>query len=242
MSEKADTWMPLYVGDYLAVTPHLTTEQHGAYLLLLMACWKLNGLLPDDDDQLAAIARITPAVWRRHRLVIRPLFVSVAGGLTQKRVAAELEKARHLSAVRREAGRKGGRPTSPGPDGPQTQSKPKAIGSAKSKPGRTPSPSPVRKDDPHGSFLPDDGRARGGLDGRASPVEAGWGGPDEVWAAVVRHKGEAWARDVLGSTVWRDLPTRAVICRSGALDQEVRRYCTRLLAGLGINIVREDAA
>src|SRR5699024_9631718 len=50
MTNKVDIWMPLYVRDYLGATSRLTTEQHGAYMLLIMDDW-LNGPPPDDEGR-----------------------------------------------------------------------------------------------------------------------------------------------------------------------------------------------
>ncbi|WP_116082070.1 DUF1376 domain-containing protein [Tropicimonas sp. IMCC34011] len=107
MSEQP--FMQLYVGDYLADTLDLTTEEHGAYLLLLMTMWRHNGKLPNDHRKLARIARVHPPKWKRVWAGIEHFFVVSGDVVTNRRLAKEMEKARLKSASRAEAGAKGGR-------------------------------------------------------------------------------------------------------------------------------------
>jgi len=101
--------MPIYIGSYLADTARLTTEGHGAYLLLLMDYWR-NGPLPDDDESLAAIARMPVARWSRYRAILGclPFFSIRNGKWHQKRADAERDKATNLVAKRASAGSRGG--------------------------------------------------------------------------------------------------------------------------------------
>ncbi len=104
---RADAWMPLYIGDYLADTMHLSAVEHGAYLLLLMQQWR-SGPLPDDDRHLAAIARVDLAAWKRQvGPTIRRFFEVTADGLVQKRLEAERQKAAAIIEKRATAGKKG---------------------------------------------------------------------------------------------------------------------------------------
>lgn len=92
---KPDIWMPLYIGDYLADTMHLTTEQHGAYLLLIMAYWKNGGPLPAKDQSLAATCRLSLDAWSMHKHTLASFFdVDSDPSLwILVRAEAELEKA-----------------------------------------------------------------------------------------------------------------------------------------------------
>lgn len=102
-------FMQLYVADYLGDTQHLTAEEHGAYLLLLMTLWRQGGYLPNDPGKLARIARVSPARWGRVAATIMPfLEVTDDGRVTQKRLLMELEKACHKSRSRATAGAAGG--------------------------------------------------------------------------------------------------------------------------------------
>lgn len=97
-------WMPLYVGDYLADTGHLSTVQHGAYLLLILHYWA-KGELPDDDLQLANIVHLSPDEWHEHKPVLQAFFFD---GWKHRRLEAELRRTADMIARRKAAGSKGG--------------------------------------------------------------------------------------------------------------------------------------
>jgi len=61
-------YMQLYVAEYLADTQHLTLEEHGAYLLLIMNYWQRGKALVDCNKRLSCVCRIPQERW----LLIRP--------------------------------------------------------------------------------------------------------------------------------------------------------------------------
>lgn len=137
---KPDTWMPLYIGDYLQDTTRLSTEQHGAYLLLIMDYWT-NGPLPDDDAALAQVTRLQPAAWKKTRPVIARFFSIEDGEWRHKRIDEEHARALKFVEKQKANGAKGGRPRK---TQTETQNKPMGFDrdNPDDKPNKTPSPSP----------------------------------------------------------------------------------------------------
>lgn len=98
-------YMPLFVGDYLADTAHLSAAEHGAYLLLIMTYWQRGEPLPDNDRRLARIARMSDDEWAASRQMLSEFFEVGDGAWVHRRVERELEVAAHRSAQARKAAR-----------------------------------------------------------------------------------------------------------------------------------------
>ncbi|MDP1598998.1 DUF1376 domain-containing protein [Phenylobacterium sp.] len=105
---KPDTWMPIVIGDYLKDTQRLTTEQHGAYLLLLMDYW-VNGPPADDDEDLASITRLDAKTWKKHRPKLERFFKLADGRWRNKRADEELADASERKRKNTERASAGGR-------------------------------------------------------------------------------------------------------------------------------------
>ncbi len=94
--------MPLYVGDYLRDTRHFNVQEHGAYMLLLMAHWvRGEDGIPNSNKRLAFMASCTPAQWAKIRPTLEPLFTVSDAAWRHPRLMVEIEKRAQKSAAAR---------------------------------------------------------------------------------------------------------------------------------------------
>lgn len=136
MSRSASAWMPLYVGDYLKDTGRLTTEQHGAYLLIIMDYW-VNGPPPNDDAILQQITKTDKAAWRRVKPAIIRMFQVTDGSWHHKRVDAEISAAaehseRRSSKAKRAAEARWGQCSDDAPSNARSNARSNATSNARS--------------------------------------------------------------------------------------------------------------
>ena len=91
-------YMQLYTSDYLADTAHLTTEEHGAYLLLLMNYWQRAKPLDNSNGRLAHVARLSAERWAAIEPVLAEFFTIDGDTWTQARIERDLDKIRAKSS------------------------------------------------------------------------------------------------------------------------------------------------
>ena len=104
MARNSTAYMPLWVGDYLADTQHLTTVEHGTYLLLIMHYWR-NGPFSTDKRKICRISGQTR--YSNCLPILAEFFTEDGGKWHHKRVDAELEKAKQYQDRRSSAGKAG---------------------------------------------------------------------------------------------------------------------------------------
>lgn len=107
---KTDIWMPIYLGDYFKDTRHFSTEEHGAYLLILMELWVKEGKIPENTVYRVAGS---PENWTEIQPNIYNLLTIKNGIVSQKRLTKELVKWKKFRKIRQKAGKLGGRPRKP---------------------------------------------------------------------------------------------------------------------------------
>jgi uncharacterized protein YdaU (DUF1376 family) len=99
--------MPLFNGDLLADTMHLSAQEFGAYMLLIIHAWKHDGRVP--YDRVARIARVRADQWPKVFKRLEPYFQWDTDPMghrtygTQYRVLDELHNAGEITNKRKDA-------------------------------------------------------------------------------------------------------------------------------------------
>lgn len=96
-------YMQLYVADYLADTMHLTTEEHGAYLLLIFNYWQTGKPIP--MSRLARITRLSNERWTDVERSLGEFFNERDNEWVHDRIERDLEAVRATQEQRIAAGR-----------------------------------------------------------------------------------------------------------------------------------------
>jgi len=105
--------LPVFTDAYLADTRHLTTEEHGAYLLLIMCAWRSPECrLVSDDKKLARMAGLSAAKWRKIKDTIAEFFTEKDGFLYQKKLTKIHKNVSKKVQQNQQNGKLGGRPKS----------------------------------------------------------------------------------------------------------------------------------
>ncbi|WP_049052246.1 DUF1376 domain-containing protein [Klebsiella aerogenes] len=96
-------YMQLYIADYLADTMHLSTEEHGAYLLLMFNYWQTGRAIP--KSRLSKIARLTNDRWSSVEVSLKEFFNDNGTEWVHERIERDLEMVRSSQRQKSDAGK-----------------------------------------------------------------------------------------------------------------------------------------
>ena len=204
-------YLPLWTDAYLADTQHLTNEEHGVYLRLLMVAWRSPDCsLPNDDKRLRTIVSMSADEWASIRDEIMGFFTVDGDQIYQKRLVQE----RHIREARRDAGSKGGSKTQANP-----QANPQAkLKHARSRESQSQSHIPESRDsesraipesgdsDSHGNGV-DSCAELASLPSAPSPVvvRLPLAGKDNPEAEIRQHQADEWSEAYPGVDIEQQL-------------------------------------
>ncbi len=96
-------YMQLYIADYLADTMHLSTEEHGAYLLLMFNYWQTGRPIP--KNRLAKITRMSNERWNTVEESLSEFFIDTGTEWVHERIEFDLETVHALIEQKSAAGK-----------------------------------------------------------------------------------------------------------------------------------------
>ena len=103
-------YMQLYVADYLADTAHLTTLEHGAYLMLMFNYWQRGESFKANDERslnkrLATVARLSVSEWDEVKGALSEFFDVTDTEWSQARIERDLAAVNAKSTKAKQAGK-----------------------------------------------------------------------------------------------------------------------------------------
>lgn len=96
-------YMQLFIADYLADTMHLSTEEHGAYLLLMFNYWQTGRSIP--KSRLSKIARLSNDRWSSVEPSLKEFFNDNGTEWVHDRIERDLEMVRSSQRQKSDAGK-----------------------------------------------------------------------------------------------------------------------------------------
>ena len=102
-------FIPIKIDDYFSDTAHLTTEQHGAYLLLIFNYWQSEKPLNNKGGRLRHVAKLSAEKWTEIEPILTEFFEVENDLWTHGRIEFDLQKALSKSKMNSYAGKKSAR-------------------------------------------------------------------------------------------------------------------------------------